>query len=226
MKKKILVGISLVIVLLIGLNFYVQKDVIKLVVDIDENEEENDSIVANAGVVIEKKLEVMGLDSNIVEHVDSNEFKIDLKTDSKEERDKIIQNLIKRDDVQFIALDENTDCKVGDDINSIKGEIVLNGSNIKDASLYVDDNKPYIAISFNADGSEKFRAATEKITLYESGEGQIAVAINGEVKYAPYVNVIISDGKCILTGDFSAEEVSDLACSLIGSQMQVDLKLK
>lgn len=219
-------GISLVILLLIGLNFYVQKDVIKLVVDIDENEEAKDSIIAKASVVIEKKLEVMGLDSSIVEHGDFNEFKINLKTDSKEERDKIIQNLIKRDDVQFIVLDENTDCKVGDDIDSIKGELVLTGSSIRDASLYIDDNKPYIAIGFDADGSEKFRAATEKTTLYESGEGQIAVAIDREVKYAPYVNIIISDGKCILTGDFSVEEVSDLACSLIGSQMQVDFKLR
>lgn len=145
----------------------------------------------------------MELDKSLLEVNGSTGFKVNLKTINEKDQERIIQNLLKRGEVKFILLNQGTSCQTGDEESSLQGEVILNGEGIDEAFLYIDKNKPYLGILFTADGSKLFEAATEKITQYESRQGQIAVVLDGIVLYAPIVNEVIKTGKVLLNMDYS-----------------------
>lgn len=94
--------------------------------------------------------------------------------------------------------------------------ILLDGSDVKKASAeYVPstDSKTgkttytySVGLEFNDEGKQKFADATQKYL------GQrIAIYMDDQLLSAPTVQSVISDGKASITGDFTADQATDLA---------------
>ena len=81
--------------------------------------------------------------------------------------------------------------------------VILEGKNIESMKSMLDQSdRPYAAIQFKKEAVSLWAEATRK-NLNKS----IAVVLDNQVIYDPLVRQEISNGSCIITGNFTAEEL-------------------
>lgn len=87
------------------------------------------------------------------------------------------------------------------------GKVILTGSDVTSASAMLDStSKPIVSLVLNASGTEKFKAATERLI----GKA-ITIKMDDEILSAPTVNDVIGDGNAMITGMESVEVAQNLA---------------
>lgn len=82
-------------------------------------------------------------------------------------------------------------------------------------------SSPYLNIVFNDEGAKLF----EEITRAHTGE-QLGIFLDGELLSSPRINEPISGGRAVITGDFTREEVKDLAQNLNFGALPVPIELQ
>ncbi len=81
--------------------------------------------------------------------------------------------------------------------------VILEGKNIESMKSILDQSdRPYAAIQFKKEAVSLWAEATRK-NLNKS----IAVVLDNQVIYDPLVREEISNGSCVITGNFTAEEL-------------------
>lgn len=87
-------------------------------------------------------------------------------------------------------------------------ETGLTGKNLKNAMVEFNQqtSEPTVAIQFDSEGTKLFAQLTK-----ENIGKQIAIFLDGELQIAPTVQVEISDGSAVITGNYSVEEAKDIA---------------
>jgi protein-export membrane protein SecD len=83
----------------------------------------------------------------------------------------------------------------------------LSGKNLQRADVAFDPqtNKPQVAIEFDGEGAKMFAEITK-----ENIGKRIAIYLDGQVISAPTVQTEITDGKAVITGDFTLDETKKL----------------
>jgi preprotein translocase subunit SecD len=71
-----------------------------------------------------------------------------------------------------------------------------------------------INLTFNGEGTRKFRDVTARITSLPSPQNQFAVELDGLVITAPQSNAVIPNGQAEITGSFTQESATTLANQL------------
>ena len=109
---------------------------------------------------------------------------------------------------------------------SADGEELLSGSDVKSAAAgytTTSDNQHTYAVNleFNDDGKEKFAQATSTYL-----NQQISIWMDDQILSAPTVNSVISDGSAQITGDFTAEEATNLANRINAGALPFNLKIE
>ena len=90
--------------------------------------------------------------------------------------------------------------------------IILEGSDVvKAESVFVQDPNSgaleyQVSLEFSEEGTKKFSEATGRLI-----GSTISIWMDDVMISFPTVQATINDGKCVITGDFSAEEAKDLA---------------
>ncbi len=94
-------------------------------------------------------------------------------------------------------------------------KIILEGSEVVSAYPAVQQNQNtgaseyVVSLEFSSSGKEKFAEATERL------QGQtISIWMDDVLLSAPTVNAVISDGKCIIEGNFTSESATQLAAQI------------
>jgi protein-export membrane protein SecD len=87
-------------------------------------------------------------------------------------------------------------------------ETGLSGKNLKSANVQFmsQSGKPEVGIEFDAEGTRLFSDLTK-----ENIGKQIAIFLDGQVISAPTVQTQITDGKAVITGNFTLDEAKKLA---------------
>lgn len=81
--------------------------------------------------------------------------------------------------------------------------VILEGKNIESMKSVLDQlDRPYATIQFKKEAVSLWTEATRK-NLNKS----IAVVLDDKIIYDPIVREVISNGSCIITGNFTAEEL-------------------
>lgn len=127
------------------------------------------------------------------------------------------------------ALGEPGDLKFVDN----DGEVIITGSDVKDADAVKGDIGYEVSLELNAAGIDKFKAGTEK----NYGK-PIHIVYNGEVIMSPTVQAVISDGRSSISGMGTYEnaekmastirigalplELEELSSSVVGAKMGTD----
>ncbi len=92
----------------------------------------------------------------------------------------------------------------------LKENALMTGEHITDARVAFDNyNQPYVALSFDSQGSRIFERVTE-----EHVQKRLAIVLDNKVYSAPVIQERISGGRASITGNFSVEEARDLAIVL------------
>ncbi len=98
----------------------------------------------------------------------------------------------------------------------------LTGRYLDTAAVQFDQqtNRPVIALSFNAEGKELFA----KITEQEIGK-PVAISLDGVILSAPTVREPITDGKAVISGNFTLQEAKELVRGLKYGALPVPVEL-
>ncbi len=95
-------------------------------------------------------------------------------------------------------------------------KIVVTGLDISNVSAAFFNDPPSgeygVMIDFNENGTKKFSKATKRLV----GE-KITIWLDNECIMSPIVNSEISDGKTVITGNFTSDEAYELAGKMIGN---------
>ncbi|MEA4815831.1 MAG: protein translocase subunit SecD [Lachnospiraceae bacterium] len=92
------------------------------------------------------------------------------------------------------------------------GNVILTGDHVKNATREVGAitsggvSEPYVSLEFDEEGTKLFAEATQ------SNIGKrIAILLDDEILMAPTVKSEITDGNCIISGNFTNEKAGELA---------------
>jgi preprotein translocase subunit SecD len=108
------------------------------------------------------------------------------------------------------------------DAQSLFSPTGLSGKQFKRAVLEFDPrtNVPQISLQFDAEGTRLF----SEITSRNVGK-RVAILLDGEILSAPMVQTAITDGKAVITGQFSIPEAKELVTRLNSGALPVPIKL-
>ncbi|MBQ4526915.1 MAG: protein translocase subunit SecD [Clostridia bacterium] len=100
------------------------------------------------------------------------------------------------------------------------GNEILTGKQVEEAELSFDQNgNPAVSLTFNDEGAEIFADATAR-----SIGKQITIYLDGKPLSAPTVESAITEGSCIITGEFTSETASQLAQQIQSGALPFALK--
>ncbi|MFZ3415025.1 protein translocase subunit SecD [Arthrobacter sp. 3Tela_A] len=111
-------------------------------------------------------------------------------------------------------------CEPGTAGKYILGPVEVPGSMLEDASFGMAQggqgqslNEWAVNLDFNKEGTEKFRAVSERLLGFGDGspQNQFAIVLDGQVISAPSMNVLITDGNAQITGQFTQETAKALS---------------
>ena len=115
------------------------------------------------------------------------------------------------------------------------GEVVVDGSHLKDAQAGTDDtatdaNRRFVvSLEFDSEGAEAFGAATtDLVNKYSEGDQNrcIAIVLDDQVISAPSIQTAITNGQAQISGGFATlEEASNLAVQLNSGALPIDLEI-
>lgn len=104
------------------------------------------------------------------------------------------------------------------------GTVVLDGTQVasSEAGTQKDsmgNSEHVVSLTFTAEGTAAFADATS-----ENVGNPIYIVYDGEVISAPTVREAITDGKCVISGSFTAESASNLASSIRIGSLSLELE--
>ena len=98
---------------------------------------------------------------------------------------------------------------------------IISGDDLIDAELSHDqDNRPVVAIKFNAAGGRKFARVTQ-----ENVNKPFAMILDNQVLSAPNINEPILGGNAQISGNFTVDSANQLAIALRSGKLPVALKV-
>ncbi|MBQ6948311.1 MAG: protein translocase subunit SecD [Firmicutes bacterium] len=234
--------LAIVLAVIIGLGWFVSlagfgpveplKNQIKLGLDMvggvsvlmeaqtDLSGEELKSVMNQTQLVIENRVNEMGLSEPVVTIEGENRIRVELP--GAEDANEAIKLIGDTAQLLFITADE---------------QVILTGSNVKHASAspYQGEN-PYllgtyaINLEFDSEGADLFYEATKKASTNQIVSAgtyepyQIAIILDDLELSAPAVEGPIPGGKCQITGNYGSEEAMNLAALIRGGALPVALK--
>ena len=166
--------------------------------------------------VIEERVNQMGLVEPVVTIEGEKRIRVELP--GAEDAQEAIDQIGRTAQLQFALAD---------------GTIVLDGGNVKDATIATDNESAgyAVALEFDSEGSDLFHQATSQAysgAVTSAIEGvdnkAIMIILDGQIISAPKVNEPISGGQCSITGGFSQEEASNLAALIRGGALPLELE--
>lgn len=172
--------------------------------------------------VIERRINELGLTEPIVTVQGDKRIRVELPGVSNAEQ--AVAMIGKTAKLEFIQVDPSTKAMEGMSKADFKGTLILGGTEVKDSGYTLDQyGNPAINLEFNSAGVKKFADST-KFIVDNYGRGQIAIILDDKVISAPFTEVVIPDGKAIITGSFTTDEATGLASLIRGGALPVDLE--
>ncbi|NLY71225.1 MAG: protein translocase subunit SecF, partial [Clostridiales bacterium] len=173
------------------------------------------NIMQHTQMVIEKRVNQMGLSEPVVTIEGENKIRIELP--GVDNTDEAIKTIGKTAQLQFV---------LGD------GTVVVDGSHVKNAGVGKDERGfNAVNLEFDSEGALAFEEATKKafygqVVNSDTGliDRAIYIILDDEIISSPLVNSIIKGGKAQITGNFSDKDVTELALLIGGGALPVGLK--
>jgi preprotein translocase subunit SecD len=88
----------------------------------------------------------------------------------------------------------------------VEPEVIISNSDIDYASVYNENDKSFIQLQMNEEGTKKLAEYTQS----HIGT-RVAVLLDGKLSIAPTIRAALQDGKAMITGNFSKKEAEEIA---------------
>lgn len=173
--------------------------------------------------ILDRRINQLGLTEPIITKQGENRIRIELP--GVENATEAIKVVGKTAQLEFLLVKAESNAIPGLDKSTFEHELVVTGKNVADA--FVSQNQfgnPAVGLKFDSEGSELFKAATERALTGQDANGQIAIVLDGEVISAPGVNSVIPNGEGIIDGNFTYESANNLALLIRGGALPTVLE--
>ena len=119
--------------------------------------------------------------------------------------------------------DETTKKLVQRDPYVLEKRPVLSGDTVQDARIQISnlDNRPYVSISFNSLGADRF----SKITTRNRGR-RLAIVLDNKVQSAPVIREAITGGEAQISGQFTMPEATNLSIVLRSGALPAPISIR
>lgn len=99
------------------------------------------------------------------------------------------------------------------------GNVLVDGANVTNATKQTQNNEIVVSLEFDSEGATAFATATQN----NIGK-QIGIYMDETLLSNPTVNTAITDGRAVITGNFTAEEADDLAAKIRAGSLPFNLQ--
>lgn len=124
--------------------------------------------------------------------------------------------------LEFAQVQKGSITETGEKYDEKTMKIIFSGQNVKDAKAVADEyNKPAVSLTFDKEAAGIFADVTAESVLFN---GQIAIMLDKKIISAPMVPQVITDGSCIIQGNFTAEEAQELAMLIRGGALPAEIE--
>ncbi len=128
---------------------------------------------------------------------------------------KAIELIGKTAQLQFIDPDKNV---------VLTGKNVV-GSEVKYQNNQLGQQEVVVSLEFDKEGTDKFAEATGRLAQEEKREDKIIfIVLDDKIISYPAVQDQITDGKAVITGNFTLEEANELATLIRAGALPVEMK--
>lgn len=166
-------------------------------------------------LVIEERVNQMGLSEPVVTIEGDKKIRVELP--GAEDAQEAIETIGKTAQLQFM---------LGD------GTVMVDGSQVKDAGIGKDEQGfNAVNLEFDTEGARAFEEATRRayygeVVNAETGRKDplIYIVLDGTVISSPQAVTVISGGKAQITGNFTDDEMTELALLIRGGALPVGLQ--
>ncbi|MBS4534237.1 protein translocase subunit SecD [Clostridium sp. D2Q-14] len=180
----------------------------------DATGEELDKKMKEAKAIIDQRVNGLGVtEPNIVIEGD-NRIRVELP--GVKNAEEAMDMIGKTAELQFIDAEEN---------------VVVTGEHVKEAEpMYIENsstgqNTPVVSLAFNSEGAKLFKKATENAMSKPAGADRVVrIVLDGEEISTPEVGAVITDGKATIEGEFTIEEVTELATLISGGALPMEME--
>lgn len=100
----------------------------------------------------------------------------------------------------------------------VRRRVMVSGDNLTDAQATFQEGQPVVSFSFDSVGAQRFADVTR-----ENVERPFAIVLDEKVISAPVIREPITGGRGVISGDFSTQEVQDLALLLRAGALPAEL---
>lgn len=106
------------------------------------------------------------------------------------------------------------------------GTVILTGEHVKNAEAGYQQNEQtgsndvVVSLEFDDEGTKAFAEATSRL----AGSGSISIYMDDECLSYPTVNSAITDGKCVIEGNFTYDEANKLANNIEAGSLPFKLE--
>jgi len=114
----------------------------------------------------------------------------------------------------------------------VEAKAVLTGDKLVNAAVSFDQTgfgQPVVSLEFDGDGAKAFARVTEQAVSKFRADGiarRLAIVLDGELRSAPQMRVVIADGRAQIEGNFAFDEASDLALVLRAGALPAPVKVE
>lgn len=115
----------------------------------------------------------------------------------------------------------------GETIKIRLGPTEMTGDHIKEASANVDSQgKNFVQFELDGEGAKIFAELTTRLVAFPQGSDErlLAIVLDYDIKSYPNVNEAITDGRGVIEGDFSLQEIRDLVTVLKTGALPVEFE--
>lgn len=175
---------------------------------------------------IEKRINLFGVSETNVQVVkESNNYRLKVELPGVEDISSAIDLIGQTAQLRFRGvIDENLfkEATTSAEFEKSMKDTGLTGSNLIKAKVELNSNtsEPEVSLEFNEAGAKIFEQATTEFL-----NKQIVILLDGEIKTAPVVNVIISDGKAVISGKFDTQTAKALSIQLNAGSLKLPISL-
>ena len=124
-------------------------------------------------------------------------------------------------------------CEPGTGMKYILGPVEVPGTDISGSSFGQTRgqqgqtlNQWAVNIEFNGEGTQTFKAVTERLFGLSGARNQFAIVLDGQVISAPQTNAVIPDGKPQITGNFTEESARGLSEQLKYGALPISFEIQ
>ncbi|MBX4191717.1 MAG: protein translocase subunit SecD [Candidatus Doudnabacteria bacterium] len=180
--------------------------------------------MSSARDVIERRVNAFGVSEPVVQVSGNNRLLVELPgvKDINEAINQIGKTPFlefKKEGTQNLTPDANGNLNLNADNQYVPTGIT--GKNLERASLQFDQtNRPQILLQLDAEGTKMFADLTQA----NIGK-RIAIYLDGELVIAPTVQTAITDGKAVITGQNTLEQIKEDVTRLNSGALPVPIKL-